>query len=419
MGSDGETTAEAEVRALSDAYEAALLVDDVAAMDAAFWDDPDALRFGIAEIQRGHAAIAEWRRTAGGVPPGRRITSREVCELAPGVVAVDLTFVNGDDPTVGRQSQTWVRHRAGGASPAPTSPCNVEHGALPRSPGLIVRHPVVTGCIQSCTHRRNNRSLTSGPMAIRRGSVRSGTNPSRATSVVRPDVREPVAPAGSRGDQAYRVLKTKLLMGELPLNTRLGEEKLAGIVGVSRTPVREALKRLAAEGLVGLHPEGGYQPVVPDVTVMRHLYEVRAGLELQALQRPARLGTRHDPAILEPLRDQWRTLATGDLPPPDPNFVLLDESFHIALATAAANEVAVDLLRQINERIRLVRMHDFLIKQRIDATIHEHLNLVELVLAGDIVNAEAAFTQHLGDSMAVVEERVRVAIVRMLTGGTI
>ena len=214
------------------------------------------------------------------------------------------------------------------------------------------------------------------------------------------------------------MLKTKLLLGELPLNIRLGEEKLASIVGVSRTPVREALKRLEAEGLVGLHPEGGYQPVVPDVTVMRHLYEVRAGLELQALQRPGRLGTRHDPAILEPLRDQWRALAMGDLPPPDPNFVLLDESFHIALATSASNGVAVDMLRQVNERIRLVRMHDFLIRQRIEATIAEHLNLVELVLAGDIVNAEAAFTQHLGDSMAVVEERVRVAIVRMLTGGT-
>jgi DNA-binding GntR family transcriptional regulator len=221
----------------------------------------------------------------------------------------------------------------------------------------------------------------------------------------------------SRGDQAYRALKTKLLMGEFALNTRLGEEKLAGMIGVSRTPVREALKRLQAEGLVDAHADGGYQPVVPDVTVMRHLYEVRAGLELQALQRPARIGTRHDPAILEPLRDQWRALAAGPAPAPDPNFVVLDESFHIALAAAAANEVAVDLLRQVNQRIRLVRMHDFLIQSRIDVTITEHLNLVELVLANDIVNAEAAFTQHIGDSMAVVEERVRAAIVRMLTGG--
>ncbi len=62
-------------------------------------------------------------------------------------------------------------------------------------------------------------------------------------------------------------------------------------------------------------------------------------------------------------------------------------------------------------------MHDFLLQPRIEATIVEHLTLAELVLAGDIVGAEAAFSQHLGDSMAVVEERVRGAIVRMLTGG--
>jgi DNA-binding GntR family transcriptional regulator len=224
-------------------------------------------------------------------------------------------------------------------------------------------------------------------------------------------------PEGSLGDQAYRGLKTRVLTGEFPINVRLGEERLAALIGVSRTPIREALKRLQAEGLVGKHPDGGFQPIAPDVTVMRHLYEVRAGIELQALQRPGRMGTRHDPAIVEPLRDQWRQLSLEPTPPPDPNFVLLDESFHIALATAAANDVAVDFLRQINERIRLVRMHDFLVQPRIEATIAEHLNIVELVLVDDIVGAEAAFSQHIGDSMAFVEERVRGAIVRMLTGG--
>ncbi|MET0147388.1 MAG: GntR family transcriptional regulator [Ilumatobacteraceae bacterium] len=213
------------------------------------------------------------------------------------------------------------------------------------------------------------------------------------------------------------MLKTRLLVGEFPPNVRLGEERLAAMVEVSRTPIREALKRLQAEGLVGAHPDGGYQPIVPDVTVMRHLYEVRAGLELQALQRPARLGSRHDPAVLEPLRDQWRAMADEPTPEPDPNFVLLDESFHIGLATAAGNDVAVGMLRQVNERIRLVRMHDFLTQARIETTICEHLDIVEHVLVDDVIGAEAAFTQHLGDSMAVVEERVRGAIIRMLTGG--
>jgi DNA-binding GntR family transcriptional regulator len=229
--------------------------------------------------------------------------------------------------------------------------------------------------------------------------------------------RDRARPAGSQGDRAYRALKTQLLIGEFPPNVRLAEERLAAMLEVSRTPIREALKRLQAEGLVDVHTDGGYQPVVPDVTVMRHLYEVRAGLELQALQRPGVLGTRHDPAVLEPLRDQWRAMAVGDPPAPDPGFVLLDESFHIGLATAAGNDVAVGFLRQVNERIRVVRMHDFLSQERIDATIAEHLVIVEHVLGGDILGAEASFSKHIDDSMAVVEERVQGAIVRMLTGG--
>jgi DNA-binding GntR family transcriptional regulator len=226
------------------------------------------------------------------------------------------------------------------------------------------------------------------------------------------------AAPGAQGDRVHRLLKTRLLTGDFRPNIRLGEERLAAMFDVSRTPIREALKRLQAEGLVESHPDGGYQPVVPDVTVMRHLYEVRAELELHALQRPGRLGTRHDPSVLEPLRDQWRALADGTAPEPDPGFVLLDEAFHVGLATAAGNDVAVGFLRQVNERIRLVRMHDFLSQERIDLTIAEHLDIVEHVLIGDIIGAEASFSQHIGDSMAVVEERVRGAIVRMLTGGT-
>lgn len=222
---------------------------------------------------------------------------------------------------------------------------------------------------------------------------------------------------GSRSDEAYRSLKTRLLLGEFPPNVRLGEERLAALLQVSRTPVREALKRLFSEGLLERHPDGGgYQPLVPDVTVMRHLYEVRAGLELQALQRPSRLGTRHDPAILEPLRDQWRHLQTN-IPAPDPSFVLLDESFHLQLARAAGNQALVDLLRQVNERIRVVRMLDFMSAERIEATVAEHLGLTELVLAGRDVEAESAFTSHLAVSMAVVEERVQAAIARMVSGG--
>ena len=99
----------AEVTVLFEAYERALLVNDVEAMDRAFWNDARVVRFGLAEVQDGIDEIRAWRRDAAPVPATRTITSRRVLALARDVVAVDVTFRNGDAPGVGRQSQTWCR----------------------------------------------------------------------------------------------------------------------------------------------------------------------------------------------------------------------------------------------------------------------------------------------------------------------
>jgi DNA-binding GntR family transcriptional regulator len=179
--------------------------------------------------------------------------------------------------------------------------------------------------------------------------------------------------------------------------------------------VREALMRLHAEGLVRRGHDGGYVPVIPDVTLMRHLYEVRIGLEIQALHRPARHGTVHDRALLQVLRAEWQALVPVGDADPDPGFVLLDEAFHVTLAESAGNPVLADQLRLVSERIRIVRMQDFLNPGRIEATVAEHLGLVEAVLDGDLGDAEERFTVHVGQSMAVVEERVAAAIARMAT----
>lgn len=222
-------------------------------------------------------------------------------------------------------------------------------------------------------------------------------------------------PAALRGEHAYSELKHRLLMGEFGLNRRLGEERLAGLLGVSRTPIREALTRLFAEGLVMKAHDGGYVPSVPDAAGMRHFYEARIGIELQALHRPARGGDRHDGHALEQLLAEWRELDEG--PGPDPSFVLLDEDFHVRLVEAAGNPVLGELLRQINERIRLVRMQDFLASERVGQTIDEHVQILRAVLDGRIVDAEACFTGHVDRSLAVVEERVARVITRMARGG--
>ena len=222
---------------------------------------------------------------------------------------------------------------------------------------------------------------------------------------------------GLRSDQAYRELKRRLLIGELALNVRLGEERLASLIGVSRTPIREALLRLHAEGLIQRALDGGFQPVIPDVTMMRQLYEVRAGLELQALQRPARIGEVHNRDVLLRIQHEWTYLANdGDLEA-GPDVVLLDEAFHESLAEAAGNAALVEFLHQINERIRIVRMQDFLSDERVAVTIEEHLALVGALLDGDVAEAELRFVSHLDASLAVVEERVHRAVARMVARG--
>jgi DNA-binding GntR family transcriptional regulator len=220
---------------------------------------------------------------------------------------------------------------------------------------------------------------------------------------------------GPRSQQAYGTLKQRLLLGELALTQRLAEEALAEELGVSRTPVHEALARLHAERLVERHPHGGYYPAAPQLHETGELYEVRLALEADAITRPGRTGGRHDRDELVALRDDWAALAPPEDDGADPEFVLLDEDFHVRLAAAAGNHSLAGMLVHVNERIRPVRSHDFLTAERIALTIEQHLGVVGALLAGEAALAARLLASHVGESMAVVEQRVAAAFARMST----
>jgi DNA-binding GntR family transcriptional regulator len=153
---------------------------------------------------------------------------------------------------------------------------------------------------------------------------------------------------------------------------------------------------------------------VPDPNDIASLYEARRALEIGALWRPAEAGSRHDRTMLKHLREDWETLRR-EQPKADPGFVSLDEDFHIRLAASAGNDILVDLLRSVNARIRVVRIHDFLTDDRIQRTIVEHLRLLGAVMADDPEQAERIFRAHLAESKKVAEERALRAIARMAT----
>jgi DNA-binding GntR family transcriptional regulator len=218
----------------------------------------------------------------------------------------------------------------------------------------------------------------------------------------------------SQAERVYAGLRERLLRGDLPVGRRLVEQQLAADFETSRTPVREALRRLEGDGHIVRDPGGGLSPSAPSVKSMRELYEVRVAIEELVARRAATAGDR---GKIEEIEQDWRALdvawhGTRDVPR-GPDFVHADERFHRALAVASGNDVAELMLGDLNDRIRILRMHDFTTDDRIASTITEHLEILGCVLSRDPDAAAAFMRAHVQRSALVVRERVGEALTRM------
>jgi DNA-binding GntR family transcriptional regulator len=217
------------------------------------------------------------------------------------------------------------------------------------------------------------------------------------------------------GDIAYREIKSWILRGAIPVGVRLREERIAERLAVSRTPVREAMLRLYGERFLERNADGGYRIAHLTLSSITELYGMRMALETHAVRQ---IAAEPDPDAMRALRvleAEWEELVP-DAPETDPDFVLVDEDFHRRLAAAGGNRMLADELRRIAERIRPVRSHDFVVPGRIDATVAQHLAILEAVLSGGIP-APQLLEQHILESQAVVEAALGRAMERMLTAG--
>lgn len=222
--------------------------------------------------------------------------------------------------------------------------------------------------------------------------------------------------ARSLREVVYHRLRDEILNGRISPRERLTEPKLGKAFDVSRTPVREALSRLLSDGLVE-RTDFGYAVVVPSLEDLRNLYELRITLELRGIARAIENPeVRHDEAALREELDRWYALRVTP-PEPDPSFVLLDERYHQVLSRSSGNAQLTDALVAVNQKIRAVRMHDFVETDRIAATIDEHIEIVELVLDRRLPEALTALHKHVGESLEVVMERATAAMTRMALAG--
>lgn len=197
-------------------------------------------------------------------------------------------------------------------------------------------------------------------------------------------------------EKVYLSLRRDLVSGAITATERLGEERLAELYGVSRTPVREALARLQADGLVvrggdGLHP---YRPRVDDLA---DLYELRRTLEIRGIVRALEDPTlEHDAGLLAQEQQTW--VRAGESLPDETEVVLLDEQFHTTLLAASGNTALSEALGNVNARVRPVRILGAVTEDDIRTLVDEHLQIITCMVDGRLHDALTALVAHIDAS---------------------
>ena len=103
----------AEVRAAFDAYEVALMANDIEAMDALFWHSPLTVRYGAGDAQYGIDEIRKFRKERAGGSPKRKVIRRSVMTFGSHFAATNIEFIREDCSVIGRQSQSWTKFPEG------------------------------------------------------------------------------------------------------------------------------------------------------------------------------------------------------------------------------------------------------------------------------------------------------------------
>ncbi|WP_233517814.1 GntR family transcriptional regulator [Geodermatophilus marinus] len=198
-----------------------------------------------------------------------------------------------------------------------------------------------------------------------------------------------------------------IMSGELAPGARLGEVELADRLGVSRTPVREALSRLAAEGLVQITPNRGARVATWTVAELEGVFDLRSSLEPRLTAHAVPNATPADVAELDDLAR--RMLAVGS-PGPDQDLdalVPLNRAFHDRLVALAGHPaLATALAAAIHPPIvrRNFLTYD---EASLRRSLGHHAEIVAAVRAGDADWARAVMTAHIANARAVMVRAAR------------
>ncbi|MGE5511339.1 MAG: GntR family transcriptional regulator [Bacteroidota bacterium] len=194
----------------------------------------------------------------------------------------------------------------------------------------------------------------------------------------------------SAAEYAYASLREGIESGEFLPGRRMREVEIAQWLGVSRTPVRQALARLELEGLLVLTPRHGLTVASLDADAIAELYDVRAALEGTAAALAARSAAPGEIAALLAMVEAERKL------PAEPRALSRHNlSFHQLIAAAAHNRFLGRSLQSINDALKLLGPTTLTAPGRQAGAVKEHGRIVKAIAARDAAAADAAAREHV------------------------
>lgn len=198
----------------------------------------------------------------------------------------------------------------------------------------------------------------------------------------------------SRSEAAYRLIKHKIITSELPPACVLNEAELMEALQLGRTPIREALQRLALEDLVVILPRRGTIVADLNMTDLQKIFEVRIELEVQAVRLAAKRVTAQQMAEMDLLfANAESIIASGD----NRQLIELDHQAHRLLARAAHNEFLEETLDRLYNHVLRLWYVSIDKVGRLREAIEEHRDIIAAVRAGDGERAAAIMRAHISE----------------------
>lgn len=205
-------------------------------------------------------------------------------------------------------------------------------------------------------------------------------------------------------DVVFNTLRQAILKGELEPGERLMEIQLAERLGVSRTPVREAIRKLELEGLVVMVPRKGAEVSSITEKSLKDVLEVRKALEELAAELACQRMSEEEIARAEAqLQDFKKTVDGDDLT----RIAEMDVEFHEMIYEGTKNERLVQMLHNLREQMYRYRMEYIKDKDKRGTLVEEHTEIINRIKNHDIAAAKEASRKHIDNQESAVSKRIK------------